>query len=50
MFGGSSGREGHEDVKLRFRPRLDPTARTLRLVFQGTRDVLTVDVELLDTT
>jgi len=49
-FGGSRGAEGYEDVKLRFRPRLDPTARTLRLVFQGARDALTVDVKLPETT
>lgn len=46
MFGGSGGAEGHEDVKLQFGPRLDPTARTLRLVFQGTRDALSVDIVL----
>ena len=49
-FGGSHGAEGHEDVNLQFRPRLDPTARTVRLVFQGNREALTVDIELPETT
>lgn len=48
-FGGSSGAEGHEDVKLQFRPRLDPTARTVRLVFQGAREALTIAIELPET-
>ena len=49
-FGGSGGAESHEDIKLQFRPRLDPTARTLRLVFQGDREALTVDIALPETT
>ncbi|MGH3296195.1 MAG: hypothetical protein ACRDP7_30800, partial [Trebonia sp.] len=32
-FGGSSGRPGYEQVKLTFRPRLDPEASLLRLTF-----------------
>lgn len=34
-FGGSSGRDGHEEVTVIFLPRLDPLARRLKLTLRG---------------
>jgi hypothetical protein len=47
-FGGSAGRDGHQDLTLRFRPRLDPLARGLRLTCTGTAEQITVEVDLAD--
>jgi hypothetical protein len=45
-FGGSSGRPGYEEVKLTFRPRLDPGARLLTLTFAGETQQVTAEVPL----
>ena len=42
-FGGSAGRDGHEELSLRFRPRLDPLARRLRLTCTGSAEQIAVD-------
>jgi hypothetical protein len=36
----------HEELALRFLPRLDPLARSLKLTFQGTHEEIVVDIEL----
>ena len=46
MFGGSAGAEGHEDLTFRFRPRLDPDVRLVRIVFEGPDTALPVEVAL----
>jgi hypothetical protein len=46
VFGGSAGRDGHEELTLRFSPRLDPLARRLRLTCTGSAEQITVDVDL----
>lgn len=45
-FAGSGQRGDHEEVTLQFLPRLDPLARTVRLVFTGTEEQVTVDLRL----
>ena len=45
-FGGSSERGDHEEVTLNFLPRLDPRARTVRLIFSGAGEQVTVDLRL----
>ena len=35
-----------EELALQFLPRLDPLARALNLTFQGTREAITVDLEI----
>ena len=45
-FNGSSGRDGHEELSLRFRPRLDPLARRLRLTCAGAGEQIAVDLDL----
>jgi hypothetical protein len=47
-FGGSSGRDGHEELSLRFSPGLDPLARRLRLTCTGSAEQVTIDVDLAD--
>jgi hypothetical protein len=49
-FGGSTGAEGHEELGLQFRPRLDPLARGLALTFRGAREQVAVNVSLDGTT
>jgi len=46
-FGGSSsGRDDYEDVAVRFLPRLDPLARTVKLIFSGTDEQVSLDLRL----
>jgi hypothetical protein len=47
-FGGSRGHFGHrhEDVTLLFRPRLDPHARTMRLLVEGFNEQILVSLDL----
>jgi hypothetical protein len=45
-FGGSSGRPGYEQVKLTFRPRLDPAASLLRLTLASQTQQVTAQVPL----
>ena len=47
-FGGSAGRDGHEELSLRFRPRLDPLARRLRLTFTGSAEQIAIDLDLAE--
>ena len=47
-FGGSAGRDGHQDLSLRFSPRLDPLARRLGLTFTGSAEQITIDVDVAD--
>jgi hypothetical protein len=47
-FGGSAGRDGHQELSLKFSPRLDPLARRLRLTFIGSAEQITIDVDLAD--
>ena len=47
-FGGSAGRDGREELSLRFSPRLDPLARRLRLTCTGSAEQITIDVDLAD--
>jgi hypothetical protein len=46
-FSGSSGRDGCEELRLLFRPRLDPLARHLRLTCTGSAGQVTVDIDLV---
>ena len=45
-FGGSRGRPGYEEVKLTFRPRLDPGAGLLTLTFAGETQQVSAKVPL----
>jgi hypothetical protein len=45
-FGGSSGRDGCEEIRLQFRPRLDPLARRLRLTCTGSSEQIAIDLDL----
>ncbi len=47
-FGGSAGRDGREELSLRFSPGLDPLARRLRLTCTGPAERITIDVDLAD--
>jgi len=47
-FGGSAGRDGRQELSLRFSPRLDPLARRLRLTCTGSAEQITVDVDVAD--
>lgn len=47
-FGGSAGRDGTEELTLRFTPRLDPLARRLRLTCTGPAEQITIDLDLAD--
>jgi len=46
LFGGSTGHGDYEELALRFRPRLDPRARAVKLMFAGARDQVAVDLDL----
>jgi hypothetical protein len=46
QFGGSRGRGGHEELILRFLPRLNPLARALTLTFSGTADQVALELQL----
>jgi hypothetical protein len=45
-FGGSTGHGDHEELVLRFQPRLDSLAVSVRLAFTGAEDQVVVDVPL----
>ena len=45
-FGGSRGRGDHEELTLRFVPRLNPLARALTLTFSGAAEQVTLDLRL----
>jgi hypothetical protein len=45
-FGGSTGHGGHEELVLRFQPRLDSLAGSVKLAFTGEEDQVVVDVPL----
>jgi hypothetical protein len=47
-FGGSAGRDGHEELSLRFRPRLDPLARRLRLTCTESAEQIAIDLDLAE--
>jgi hypothetical protein len=47
-FGGSPGRDGHEELNLPFSPRLDPLARRLRLTCTGSVEQITIYVDFAD--
>jgi hypothetical protein len=46
IFGGSSTRDDYQEVTLRFLPRLDPLARTVKLTFSGTGEQVSLDLRL----
>jgi hypothetical protein len=46
VFGGSSGHRDHEDLKLKFVPRIDPLARSLKLTFSSGSAEAAVDLDL----
>jgi hypothetical protein len=46
QFDGSRGRGDHEEVTLRFHPRLNPLARALTLTFSGVGEQVTLDLRL----
>jgi hypothetical protein len=46
-FGGSTGHHGHEELALRFLPRLDPLARALKLTCRGATEEVAVDLRLV---
>ena len=46
QFGGSSGNRDHEELILRFLPRLDPLARTLTLTFTHRAEQVSIEVPL----
>jgi hypothetical protein len=48
MFWGSTGTDSREDLALRFRPRLDPKAQLVRLIFEGPGASLTTEIDLQD--
>jgi hypothetical protein len=45
-FDGSRGRGDHEELTLRFLPRLNPLARALTLTFSGAGEQVTLDLRL----
>ena len=45
-FDGSTGHGDHEDLALRFRPGLDPLARTITLTFSGKHEQVGVELDL----
>jgi len=47
IFGGSTGHRGHEELALRFLPRLDPLARALKLTCRGASEEVVVDLGLV---
>ena len=50
QFGGSTGHGDHEELILRFLPRLNPLARTLILTFTHAADQVTIEVRLPEVT
>ena len=46
QFGGSHGHGGHEEVTLRFLPRLNPLARALTLTFSGAEEQVALELRL----
>jgi hypothetical protein len=46
QFDGSSSHDGHEELALRFLPRLNPLARTLTLTFRRAAEQVTVELRL----
>ena len=46
QFGGSSGHRDHEELILRFLPRLDPLARTLTLMFTHRAEQVSIKLQL----
>ena len=44
-FGGSTRHRGHEELALRFLPRLDPAARALKLTCTGAGEEVIVDLD-----
>jgi hypothetical protein len=49
QFDGSRGYGDHEEVTLRFLPRLNPLARALTLTFSGSAEQLTLELQLPET-
>jgi hypothetical protein len=47
IFGGSTAHRGHEELALRFLPRLDPLARALKLTCRGASEEVVVDLGLV---
>jgi hypothetical protein len=45
-FGGSTGHRDHEELKLKFVPRIDPLARSLQLTFSSGGAEAAVDLDL----
>ena len=46
QFGGSTGHGDHEELILRFLPRLNPLARNLTLIFTHVAEQVTVELRL----
>ena len=46
QFGGSVGDVEHEELTLRFLPRLNPLARALTLRFSGSGEQVTLELRL----
>jgi hypothetical protein len=46
-FGGSTRHRDHEELALRFLPRLDPLAHALKLTCRGTSEEVAVDLSLV---
>jgi hypothetical protein len=46
QFGGSSSHGSHEELALRFLPRLNPLARTLTLTFRRAAEQVTIELRL----
>lgn len=45
-FGGSARHDDHDDMTLRFRPRLDPKAHTVKFEFAGNTNAVTLIVDV----
>jgi hypothetical protein len=45
-FGGSANHDSYEEAAVRFQPRLDPLARSVRFTFRGTAEQVTVDLRV----
>jgi hypothetical protein len=48
IFDGSTGHDGYQDLTLRFRPRLDPLTRSLRLTVSGAKEEFVVNFALVE--
>jgi hypothetical protein len=46
QFGGSTGHGDHEELTLKFRPRLNPLAGALTLTFSGTPEQAALELRL----